>query len=277
MKTPLEALNALGDSSSLDETERNNLETIIRSAIKEDLKFDDWVLECIEGNRFLKSLLYDLNILPECVRTEEQMFKMESVVHHFMDAMNDTVEKKEETDPIIEAVCAKLQSRSAIGIKKYGTTLANSTATVREKLIHAQEEAMDLANYIEWLLQEKEMPTPMTIEMENETVKNSEKINVSPDNVDTVKVSDADRKAALDALNEMEANEYWRRGDYSENIAIIRSALSAPRVPLIEGLDDAIESCVLYPMTNEIGFLNEVDRDNVLKAARAYAELQKGV
>ncbi len=70
------------------------------------------------------------------------------------------------TDPIVDAVCAKFQSRSAVGIKKYGTTLADNVATVKEKLTHIQEELMDGANYVEWLLQEKEMPTPMTIEME---------------------------------------------------------------------------------------------------------------
>lgn len=72
------------------------------------------------------------------------------------------------TDPIVDAVCAKLQSRSAVGLKKYGTTLADNAATVKEKLAHIQEELMDAANYVEWLLQEKEMPTPMTIEMTEE-------------------------------------------------------------------------------------------------------------
>ena len=56
------------------------------------------------------------------------------------------------TDPIVDAVCAKLQSRSAVGLKKYGTTLADNAATVKEKLIHIQEELMDAANYVEWLL-----------------------------------------------------------------------------------------------------------------------------
>ena len=56
------------------------------------------------------------------------------------------------TDPIVDAVCAKFQSRSAVGIKKYGTTLADNVATVKEKLTHIQEELMDGANYVEWLL-----------------------------------------------------------------------------------------------------------------------------
>lgn len=61
------------------------------------------------------------------------------------------------TDPIVDAVCAKLQARSAVGIKKYGTTLAGNAATVKEKLVHIQEELMDAANYVEWLLQVSEM------------------------------------------------------------------------------------------------------------------------
>ena len=56
------------------------------------------------------------------------------------------------TDPIVDAVCDKFQSRSAVGIKKYGTTLADSNATEYEKLVHLQEELMDAVNYIEWIL-----------------------------------------------------------------------------------------------------------------------------
>jgi hypothetical protein len=56
------------------------------------------------------------------------------------------------TDQIVDAVCAKFQSRSAVGIKKYGTTLAGNNATAREKLVHLQEELMDAVNYIEWIL-----------------------------------------------------------------------------------------------------------------------------
>lgn len=80
------------------------------------------------------------------------------------------------TDPIVDAVCAKLQSRSAIGIKKYGTTLTDNNADIEAKLTHIQEELMDGANYIEWLL-----------------TKNTE-------NVTCEKLSNADeRQSALDA------------------------------------------------------------------------------
>ncbi len=62
------------------------------------------------------------------------------------------IPEDDETDPIVDAVCAKFQSRSAVGIKKYGTTLAGNNATAREKLVHLQEELMDAVNYIEWIL-----------------------------------------------------------------------------------------------------------------------------
>jgi len=55
-------------------------------------------------------------------------------------------------DPIVDAVCDKFQSRSAVGIKKYGTTLADSNAPMEERLTHLQEELMDAVNYIEWIL-----------------------------------------------------------------------------------------------------------------------------
>ena len=60
----------------------------------------------------------------------------------------------EKTDPIVNAVCAKLQSRSAFGIKKYGTTLGDNNAALLERLNHIQEELMDAANYVEWAMQE---------------------------------------------------------------------------------------------------------------------------
>ena len=56
------------------------------------------------------------------------------------------------TDPIVEAVCEDLRNRSAIGIKKYGTTLKDAGLSDKESLQHAYEEALDLANYLKTLL-----------------------------------------------------------------------------------------------------------------------------
>lgn len=57
-------------------------------------------------------------------------------------------------DAVVESVRQKLLDRSTVGIKKYNTTLdSNNTDNY---LKHAQEEAMDLSNYLEKLMQQKE-------------------------------------------------------------------------------------------------------------------------
>jgi hypothetical protein len=56
-------------------------------------------------------------------------------------------------DPIVEAVRAKLLRRSQIGLTKYGVALNRTDLTRIDWLRHAQEEAMDLANYLEVLIQ----------------------------------------------------------------------------------------------------------------------------
>lgn len=56
-------------------------------------------------------------------------------------------------DSIVEAVKAKYTERSETGIKKYNTTLDRDDLTVTEWLQHAQEEAMDLALYLEKVMQ----------------------------------------------------------------------------------------------------------------------------
>ena len=55
-------------------------------------------------------------------------------------------------DPIVESVVQKLRSRSAVGIKKYGTTLEdNNELSVGEWVEFAQEEVMDFILYLEKL------------------------------------------------------------------------------------------------------------------------------
>lgn len=58
----------------------------------------------------------------------------------------------EKRDQVIEAVRADLRRRSQLGIKKYGTTLCENQAPMIEKLQHAYEEALDLANYLKWTI-----------------------------------------------------------------------------------------------------------------------------
>jgi len=52
-------------------------------------------------------------------------------------------------------VCIKILDRAEIGEKKYATTMERTDLSEIEWLIHAQEEAMDLAIYLEKLIQIK--------------------------------------------------------------------------------------------------------------------------
>jgi hypothetical protein len=60
------------------------------------------------------------------------------------------------TDAVIEAVCADLRQRSAVGIKKYGVTLERTDLTLKDWLQHAYEECLDQANYLKRSIMELE-------------------------------------------------------------------------------------------------------------------------
>ena len=72
-------------------------------------------------------------------------------------------------DTICEAVAEKLAQRSLIGQKKYGTKLTREDLSERDWLQHAQEEAMDLANYFEVLIQRTPLLT-YHIEMQEQAL-----------------------------------------------------------------------------------------------------------
>ena len=57
-------------------------------------------------------------------------------------------------DPIVEQVITKYRKRSQLGIKKYGTTLAENELTQEQWLTHLQEELMDAVLYLEKLKNE---------------------------------------------------------------------------------------------------------------------------
>lgn len=57
-------------------------------------------------------------------------------------------------DNIVESVRQKLLDRSNVGLKKYNSSLDSNNKD--NYLKHAQEEAMDLSNYLEKLMQQKE-------------------------------------------------------------------------------------------------------------------------
>ena len=54
---------------------------------------------------------------------------------------------------IEDEVCKKIQQRADVGKDKYGGTLETAPLTRLEWLIHAQEEAMDLAVYLQKLIE----------------------------------------------------------------------------------------------------------------------------
>jgi hypothetical protein len=56
-------------------------------------------------------------------------------------------------DPIVESVVKQFQERSEVGIKKYGTTLAENNTD--DFLQHLKEELMDAILYLQKLQDEK--------------------------------------------------------------------------------------------------------------------------
>tara|TARA_Y100001938_G_scaffold147247_1_gene228032 strand:+ start:567 stop:749 length:183 start_codon:yes stop_codon:yes gene_type:complete len=53
---------------------------------------------------------------------------------------------------IEDAVCEKIKARSDVGKEKYGVTMEEEILSIREWLVHLQEELMDAAVYVEKLL-----------------------------------------------------------------------------------------------------------------------------
>lgn len=62
----------------------------------------------------------------------------------------------ERRDAVIDAVREDLHRRSQLGIRKYGMTLEDNPAEMRARLQHAYEEALDLANYLKWVIMKME-------------------------------------------------------------------------------------------------------------------------
>lgn len=70
-----------------------------------------------------------------------------------VDAVRHKLRSADGNDPICASVAFKLAERSRAGQLKYGTKLTRADLSQMDWLIHAQEEAMDLANYLEVLIQ----------------------------------------------------------------------------------------------------------------------------
>lgn len=57
---------------------------------------------------------------------------------------------------IEDSVSSKIHDRAAAGLAKYGVTMERTDLSRLDWLIHAQEEAMDLAVYLERLIQDEQ-------------------------------------------------------------------------------------------------------------------------
>ncbi len=89
-------------------------------------------------------------------RVGQQDFPEETLVR--FKELSTAKHKEKKIDPAdknVESVRAKLQSRMQTGFKKYGVTTERGDLTRKQWLIHAQEEALDLAVYLERLISEE--------------------------------------------------------------------------------------------------------------------------
>lgn len=56
------------------------------------------------------------------------------------------------SDPITAKLCAELHIRADVGLRKYKVTVSNNPLSRRQWLQHAKEEALDLAVYLQRLI-----------------------------------------------------------------------------------------------------------------------------
>lgn len=59
---------------------------------------------------------------------------------------------QEHTPEIEQQVCSEIMKRSELGFKKYGTSMTRTDLSIKEWLQHAKEEAMDLAIYLQRII-----------------------------------------------------------------------------------------------------------------------------
>jgi hypothetical protein len=112
-------------------------------------------------------------IKPTCANYERDNVLLSEMEQNIKDYIakkywtNEFLEKQYKPceDSIVESVRQKLLDRSNVGIKKYNTTL--ETNNTDNYLKHAQEEAMDLSNYLEKLMQQKEDITQIVAKYPN--------------------------------------------------------------------------------------------------------------
>lgn len=59
-----------------------------------------------------------------------------------------------KVDSVVEAVVSKIRQRSAVGIKKYNTTMDRKDLSTIDWITHLQEELMDAVIYVQKIKEE---------------------------------------------------------------------------------------------------------------------------
>jgi len=57
-------------------------------------------------------------------------------------------------DGVEARICTEIAARQQMGINKYGTTVAENPLSLREWLVHAKQEALDQAIYLQRAIEE---------------------------------------------------------------------------------------------------------------------------
>lgn len=71
---------------------------------------------------------------------------------HDLGMISGTAFEPPPSDPIVDRLVAEHRRREALGLAKYGVTLARDDLSRLDWLKHARDEAMDLALYLEKLI-----------------------------------------------------------------------------------------------------------------------------
>jgi len=64
------------------------------------------------------------------------------------------------TNAIPDRLCEEIKQRRTMGLKKYGVLLKDSLLSRKQCLQHAKEEALDLAEYLQFLIDAEEPVWP---------------------------------------------------------------------------------------------------------------------
>lgn len=109
-----------------------------------DLKLDDFRAEM---NRQMRSIPNKKHLIGAACLLWQQF--------HDKNPVAPTAPVSTTADKNVESVRTKLQQRMETGLRKYGVTTERTDLSRKQWLIHAQEEALDLAVYLENLIQQE--------------------------------------------------------------------------------------------------------------------------